>query len=135
MKKGKQNTVEERLRRAREAQNKNVALPGKSVHEEQGERLRSMRETFKNRAVLDRERLMRELRATRLQADQLENYLASLNSSYRGAADYQRRIQGMVKRAYGEQSPDTATPGMPPKADLLRYYPSSYQNIRRIAEG
>ena len=133
MKKAKQNLHEERLRRAREA-HRNVVLPGKSVYEEQGERLRSMRETFKNRAVLDRERMMRELRATRLQADQLESYLASLNSSYRGAVDYQNRIQGMVKRAYGEQPPGT-TPGLPPKADLLRYYPTSYQNIRRIAEG
>ena len=134
MKNAKQDLHEERLRKAREA-HRNVVRPGKSVYEEQGERLRSMRETFKNRAVLDRERMMRELRATRLQADQLANGLASLNSSYRGAADYQRRIQGMVKRAYGEQSPNIATPGMPAKADLLRYYPTSYQNIRRIAEG
>ena len=109
--------------------------PGKRVYEEQGERLRGMRETFKNRAVLDRERLMRELRAARLQADQLENYLASLNSSYRGAVDYQRRIQGMVRQAYGEKQPDAATPGLPPRADLLKYYPTSYQNIRRIAAG
>jgi hypothetical protein len=110
-----------------------MAKPKRRVREEE-RRLRSMEYFTKNRALFDRERTMRELRAARLQADQLENYLASLNSAYRGAADYQRRIQDMVKRTYGEKKADV-TPGMPAQADALRYFPTSYPNIRRVAGG
>ena len=107
-----------------------MAKPKRRVREEE-RRLRRMEYTMRNRALFDRERLMRELRSARLQADQLENYLASLNSAYRGAADYQWRIQAMVKRAYGERPPETV-PGMPAQADALRYFPTSYPNIRKV---
>ena len=110
-----------------------MAKPKRRVREEE-RRLRSMEFAMKNRALVDRERTLRELRSARLQADQLENYLASLSSAYRGAADYQRRIQDMVRRAYGERQPDV-TPGVPAQANALRYFPTSYPNIRNIAGG
>ena len=107
--------------------------PKRRVREEE-QRLRRMHETLKNRALFDRERLMREQRSARLQADQMENYLASLNSAYRSSADYQRRIQGLVRQAYGER-PQDVTPGMPAQVDALRYFPTSYPNIRQALGG
>ena len=89
---------------------------------------------MKNRALFDRERTRRELRSARLQADQLENHLASLNSAYRGAADYQRRIQGLLRQAYGER-PQDVTPGMPARVDALRHFPTSYPNLRQAVGG
>ena len=50
--------------------------PKQRVREEE-RRLRSMEFAMKNRALFDRERLMRELLSARLQADQMENYLAA----------------------------------------------------------
>ena len=110
-----------------------MAKPKQRVRAEE-RRLRRMEYFTKNRALFDRERAMRELRSARLQADQMENYLASLNSAYRGAADYQRRIQDMVKRTYGERMPEV-TPGMPEQPNALRYFPTSYPNLRRVAAG
>ena len=87
-----------------------------------------MHETLKNRALFDRERAMRELRSARLQADQMENYLASLNSAYRNAADYPQRIQSLVKEAFRR----TELPGTGP-GDALRYFPTSYSTLREVA--
>ena len=69
------------------AKAKPKAKPTERVREEE-RRLRRMEYAMKNRALFDRERAMRELRLARLQADQMENYLASLNSAYGSAADY-----------------------------------------------
>ena len=83
----------------------------------------------KNRALLDKERQMRELRSARIQADQMENYLGSLNSANRGAPDHRRRIEELVKRAVQPGQPDlppTTGPG-----EALRYFPTSYPDLRR----
>ena len=105
------------------------AKPKQRVREEERP-LRRMEYTMKNRALFDRERMMRELRSARLQADQLENYLTNLNSAHRGAADYTMRIKRLVARAYGGGAPQETTPGMPARAEALRYFPTSYPNIR-----
>ena len=110
------------------------AKPKQRVREEE-RRLRRMEYTLKNRALFDRERLMRELRSARLQADQMENDLASLNAAYRGTADYQRRVQGLVRQAFGEKRPDLHPSGMPAGVDALRYFPTSYPNLRRAVGG
>ena len=82
----------------------------------------------KNKALVDKDRHMRELRSARVQADQMENYLGSLNSAYRGAADHRRRIEELVRRAFRQ-----GQPGLPPTGPgrALRYFPTSYPNLRR----
>ena len=89
---------------------------------------------IKNRALFDRERAMRELRSARLQADQLEKYLASMNSVYRNTLDYPARIKKLVTRVYGG-GPSETVPGMPAQVDALRYFPTSYPNIRKAVGG
>ena len=87
-------------------------------------RLKNMHETLKNRALFDRERMLKETRSARLRAVQIENYLASLNSAYRNTVDYQQRIQGLIKQAYPPSE-------LPVTDDALRYFPTSYPNLRR----
>ena len=91
---------------------------------------------MKNRALFNRERAMRELRSARIQADQMENYLASLNSAYRGTVDYQQRVQALARQAFGEKRPDLPPSGMPPAGgEALRYFPTSYPTLRRAVAG
>jgi len=101
--------------------------PKERVHQEVL-RLQRMHETLKNRALFDRERALRELRSARLQADQMENYLASLNSAYRSSLDYRDRIQRLMKQAF----PPTQ---LPAAGDALRYFPASYPNLRSAVQG
>jgi len=101
--------------------------PKERVRKEE-KRLQRMHETLKNRALYDRERAMRELRSARLHADQMENYLTSLNSGYRNSLGYQRRIQTLMKQAYRPTQ-------LPIAGDALRYFPASYPNLRHAVQG
>ena len=68
------------------------------------------------------------MRSARLRADQMENYLASLNSAHRNTIDYQQRTQGLIKQAYPSN-------GLQITDDALRYFPTSYPNLRRAVRG
>ena len=89
------------------------------------ERLQELRRFQKNKVLFNRERAMRQLRDARAQADALEQYLANLNSSYRRAADSERhreRIQSMA---------DSTFRGRMPLEEVLRFYPTSYDRLRK----
>ena len=103
------------------------AKPKQRVREEE-RRLRRMEYTMRNRALFDRERAMRELRSARLQADQVENYLASLNSPYRVAAGQRQRIDALDKQAFRDTHLAATGPG-----EALRYFPTSYSTLRQAA--
>ena len=101
--------------------------PKERVHQEVM-RLKNMHETLKSRALFDKERMLRERQSARLRADQMENYLASLNSAYRSTIDFPQRIQGHLKQAYPSSE-------LPVTDDALRYFPTSYPNLRRAVRG
>ena len=103
------------------------AKPKQRVREEE-RRLRRMEYTMKNQALFDRERLLRELRSARLQADQTDNYLAGLNSAYRGTVDYQQRGQALTKQAFRDTQLAQTGPG-----EALLYFPTSYSTLRQAA--
>ena len=102
--------------------------PKQRVREEE-RRLRRMEYAHKSRALFGRERQMRELRSARLQADQMENYLASLNSAYRGAAGQRQRIERLASQAFRETHLAPTGPG-----EALRYFPTSYANLRQAVD-
>ena len=89
------------------------------------ERLQGLRLFQKNKVLFDRERAMRQLRDARAQADALEHYLAKLNPPYRRAADaerYRERIKNLA---------DSAFRGRTPFEEVLRFYPTSYDRLRK----
>ena len=61
-----------------------------------------------------------------MEADQLENYLASLSSAYRGAAEPRQRIERLASQAFRETHLAPTGP-----SEALRYFPTSYANLRR----
>ena len=68
---------------------------------------------------------MRQLRDARLQADALENYLASLNPAYRQAAEGREKIKRFVESTFrGRMAPE----------ELMRFYPTSYGRLRESIE-
>ena len=102
-----------------------MTKPKRRVREEE-RRLRRMEFAQKNQALFDKERQMRELRSARIQADHMENYLGSLNSAYRVAADQHRRIEELAKRVFRSSDLPPTGPG-----EALRYFPTSYPSLRR----
>ena len=97
--------------------------PKRRVEEEE-ERLKQLKTFHKNKVLFDRERVMRQLRDARSQAEALESYLATLNPAYRqAAAASQKRteIQEMADRAFrGRMAPE----------EVMRFYPTSYGRLR-----
>ena len=104
------------------------ANPQQRVREEE-RRLRRMELAHKNRALFDRGRQMRELLSARLQADQMGNYLGSLNSAYRVAADQRQRIEQLARQAFRDTHLAATGPG-----EALRYFPTSYANLRQAVD-
>ena len=97
--------------------------PKRRVEEEE-ERLKQLKTFHKNKILFDRERVMRQLRDARSQAEAIESYLAKLNPAYRqAAAASQKRteIQQMVDRTFrGRMAPE----------EVMRFYPTSYGLLR-----
>ena len=95
------------------------------MHEEE-RRLRRLEFFQKNKGLFDRERAIRQLRDARATAEALEHYLATLNPAYRQAADAdarRERLQKMIPLAFkGRMAPEEA----------LRFYPTSYENLRGV---
>jgi len=88
--------------------------PKQRVREEE-RRLRRLGYFQKNKA-----------RDARSQAEALENYLATLNPAYRQAADADARRERLAKMI-----PLTFRGRMAPE-DVLRFYPTSYENLRGV---
>ena len=94
--------------------------PKQRVREEE-RRLRRLEYFQKNKALFDRERMMRQLRDARSQTEALEHYLATLNPAYRQAAEGRRHIKDLADRTFrGRMAPE----------DVLRFYPASYERLR-----
>ena len=97
--------------------------PRRRVEEEE-ERLKQLKLFQKNKLLFDRERMMRQLRDARSQAEALEHYLATLNPAYRQAAAAQQ------KRTEFQQLADLVFRGRMPPEEVLRFYPTSYGQLR-----
>ena len=68
---------------------------------------------------------MRQLRDARSKSEAIEHYLATLNPAYRQAADGRQRIKELVDSVFRERTaPEEA----------LRYYPTSYGNLRQAVQ-
>ena len=97
--------------------------PKRRVEEEE-ERLKQLKTFHKNKILFDRERVMRQLRDARSQAEALESYLTTLNPAYRQAATAAQKrteIQEMADRAFrGRMAPE----------EVMRFYPTSYGLLR-----
>ena len=88
-------------------------------------RLRKLEFFQKNKTLFDRERTMRQLRDSRSQMDALENYLSTLNSAYRQAADGRQKIKELVDSTFrGRMAPE----------EVMRFFPTSYGRIREAIE-
>ena len=90
----------------------------------------------KNQALFNRERLARQLRDARSQAEALESYLSSMNPAYRQAMDASARRERLERLA-------RTMPGVPIAAaiplafrgrmapeEMLKFYPTSYDHLR-----
>ena len=90
------------------------AAPKQRVKQEE-RRLRRLELFQKNKALFDRERVMRQLRDARSQAEALEHYLATLSPAYRQAAEGRKNIKELVDSAFrGRTAPE----------EVLRFYPT-----------
>ena len=97
-----------------------MPAPKKRVKKEE-RRLRQLEFFHKNKTLFDRERMMRQLRDARSQAEALESYLATLNPAYRQAADGRERIKELVASTFrGRTAPE----------EVMRFYPTSYGRLR-----
>ena len=97
-----------------------MPAPKQRVKKEE-RRLRKLEFFQKNKTLFDRERMMRQLRDARSQAEALESYLASLNPAYRQAADGRQRIKELVDSTFrGRTAPE----------EVMRFYPTSYGRLR-----
>ena len=68
---------------------------------------------------------MRLLRDARAQAEAIEHYLSTLNPAYRQAAEGRQKVKELVDSVFrGRTAPE----------DVLRYYPTSYGNLRQAVE-
>jgi hypothetical protein len=101
-------------------------MPAPVARVKQEERRIQRLERFqKSKVLFDRERAMRQLRDARMQADALENYLSTLNSAYRQAADGRAKIRQLVESTFrGRTAPE----------EVMRFYPTSYGRIREAVE-
>ena len=97
--------------------------PKQRVREEE-RRLRKLEYFQKNQTLFNRERMMRQLRDARPQAEALENYLASLSPAYRQAADADARRERLVKMILASFRGRTVP------EEVLGFYPTSYENLR-----
>ena len=95
--------------------------PKQRVKQEE-RRLRKLELFQKNKA--HRERMMRQLRDARPQAEALEHYLATLNPAYRQAAAAPQR------RTEIQQLADLVFRGRTAPEEVLRFYPTSYGRLR-----
>jgi phage-related tail protein len=73
---------------------------------------------------------MRLLRDTRMEAQQIEDYLRSLNSAYRRAAEPYEAKMEKIRQMF-----QTANPfrGRMKFDEFIRYYPKSYDALRSVA--
>ena len=102
-----------------------MRAPKQRVKEEE-RRLRRLEFFRKNQLLFDRERVMRQLRDARSQAEALENYLATLNPAYRRAADADARRE-RLKAMLRDSDPFRGRMAL---EEVARFYPTSYGNLR-----
>jgi len=100
-----------------------MPAPKRRVKEEE-RRLRKLELFQKNKVLFDRERMMRQLRDARSQAEALEHYLATLNPAYRQAAAAPQR------RTEIQQLADLVFRGRTAPEEVLRFDPTSYGRLR-----
>jgi len=94
--------------------------PKQRVREEE-RRLRRLEYFQKNQTLFNRERMLRQLRDARSQAEALEHYLATLNPAYRQASDGRKHIKDLSDKAFrGRALPE----------EVMRFYPASYERLR-----
>jgi hypothetical protein len=86
-------------------------------------RLRRLERFRKTQQLFDRDRLMRQLRDARSQADAIENYLSNLNPAYRRAAEdeaQRARLVELIPLAFRGRA----------IKELLLQDPESHANLR-----
>ena len=97
-----------------------MPAPKQRVKQEE-RRLRKLEFFHKNKALFDRERMLRQLRDARSQAEALENSLATLAPAYRQAAEGRVNIKQLVDSTFrGRTAPE----------EVMRFYPTSYGRLR-----
>ena len=101
-----------------------MPAPKQRVKKEE-RRLRKLEFFHKNKALFDKERVMRQLRDARMQAEAIENYLSTLNPAYRQAADGRARIKELVESTFrGRTAPE----------EVMRFYPTSFARLREAVK-
>jgi hypothetical protein len=71
-------------------------------------RLRALEYFRRNQQLFDRERLMRLLRDTRMEAQQIDDYLRTLNPAYRQAAEPYGTKVAKMRKMFEQANPSAA---------------------------